>query len=125
MAELNKTQIKPLYDKSDYNIWRTRVYTAISTKGLWKVFETKKIGEASGSTTTGTGCEASVEQCQKTRNKIVSPLSDPALRAVQSEIGNHMFMMANLNDPYDSERIASRMSRMSELVSLKSETLRD
>lgn len=126
MAESDRHRIKPLDEKSDYTLWRIRVVAAISAKGLDKVFEPKKKnGEASSSPTREAGCEATVEQCQQASNIIVSALSDHALRVVRSVIGNPLKMMAKLNDRYDSKTIASRISTMSELVSIKYTSLGD
>lgn len=74
------------------------IYAAIAGKGLGKVFETKKTGDASSQTKTGPGCGATSEQYQQARNIIVSALSDISHRVVISVIGNPLFMMTKLND---------------------------
>ena len=65
------------------------------------------------------------EQRQQASNIIVSALGDHALRVVRSVIGDPVQMMAKLDDRYDSKTIATRISKMSELVSLKYTSLRD
>ena len=102
MSKLDKVRIKTLDDKSDYSLWRIRVLTAISGKGLDKVFEPyMKSGEASSSRETKKDVEGTAEQCKQASNIIVSFLSDHALRVIRSVIGNTMLMMTKLNDRYD------------------------
>lgn len=62
---------------SDDTLWPICVIANIIANGLDKVFvTTKQNGEASSQTTTGTGCDATAEQCQQAINVNISALSD-------------------------------------------------
>lgn len=124
MTDSEKYRIKPLDDKSDYTLWRIRVFAAISAKGLDKVFEAQTDGDKD-STSRDIGCNATDEQCQKASNIIVSTLSDNALRVIRFCIGNPILMMEKLNNRFDSKTIASRISKIYELVTIRYTTLRD
>lgn len=123
MTETEKIRIRQLDDKSDYALWRIRIFAAISAKSLETVFETRKQGEASSSTSTTS--PASETQCQQASNIIVSALGDHALRVVRTVIGNPKEMMEKLDARYDSKTIASRISKMSELVSIRYNSIRE
>ena len=123
MTETEKIRIRPLDDKSDYALWRIRIYAVISAKSLETVFETRRQGEVCSSTSTTS--PASETQCQQASNIIVSALGDHALRVVRTVIGKPKEMMEKLYARYDSKTIASRISKMSELVSIRYNSLRE
>ena len=123
MTETEKIRIRPLDDKSDYALWRIRIYGVISAKSLETVFETRRQGEVCSSTSTTS--PASETQCQQASNIIVSALGDHALRVVRTVIGKPKEMMEKLDARYDSKTIASRISKMSELVSIRYNSLRE
>ena len=135
MTDQDKLRIKPLDGNSDYQLWRIRVYAAISAKGLECVFspkKKKKNGEpstASSSDTTGTppkaDTEPATEHYLQASNIIVVALGDHALRVVRSVIGDPKQMMVKLNERYDSQTVASRISKMSELVSIRYTSLKE
>ena len=126
MTDLDKFRIKPLDDKSDYCLWRIRVTAAISAKGLECVFEkdNEKSSETSAASSSA-NTKPTSEQCQQASNIIVSALGDHALRVVRSVIGKPQEMIMKLDDRYDSKTIASRISKMSELVSLRYTSIKD
>lgn len=129
MTETDKPRIKALDDKSDYALWRIRVKAAISAKGLDVLFQEGKVDvptkEGEPSTSKSAADAAKDEQCQQASNIIVSTLGDHALRVVRAVIGSPKAMMKKLDDRFDSKTIASRISKMSELVSIRYTTLRD
>ena len=136
MADHDKVRIKPLDASSDYSLWRIRVLAAISAKGLDCVFGKKKKNCTPTSEDSSTSSEGAQprrteyvkpteEQCLQASNIIVSALGDHALRVVRSVIGDPSKMMVKLNDRYDSKTTASRISKMSELVSIRYTSLRD
>lgn len=74
------------------------------------------------------GLQVTDEQCHQASNIILSARSDHALRGVLSVIGNKMLKMAKLNelnDRYDFKTIGRRISKMSQLFSLKYASLSD
>lgn len=126
MTEPDKLRIRPLDDKSDYALWRIRIQAAISAKGLEEVFEEKKADNSSSDNAEKpTKSLTKAEQCQQASNLIVSALGDHALRVVRTVIGKPNQMMEKLDARYDSKTISSRISKMSELVSVRYSTLRD
>lgn len=55
----------------------------------------------------------------------MSELGHHALRVVRTVIGNPKQMMSKLDVRYDSKTISSRISKMSELVSVRYSTVKD
>ena len=58
-------------------------------------------------------------------NIIVSSLGDHALRVVRTVIGKRKSIMEKLDNRFDSKTISSRISKMSELVSIRYTTVKD
>lgn len=110
----DKLRIRPPDDKSDYTLWRIRVWAAISSKGLLDVF---------GNTAPENQVKFTERKLQAS-NIVVNALSDPSLWVVRSVIGNLKEMLVKLNAKYDSKSTASKISRMSELVSIRYTNLR-
>lgn len=74
-------------------------------------------GEATS--TTSTTLSASETQFQEASNTIFSALRDHELRVLRNKIGIPKQMMEKLDARYDSKKIASRASEISELVSIR------
>ena len=132
MNDSDIIRIRPLDDKSDYSLWRFRVTAAISAKGLDKVFkstnQTFSSGEADSSSSTAPAEQqqhVSSDNKMQASNIIVSSLGDHALRLVRTVIGDLEAMMDKLDKQFDSKTIASRISKMSELVSIRYTTIKD
>jgi len=118
MTDTDKLKIRQLDDKSDYALWRIRVRAAISAKGLKKVFgesDTATSGDASAAS----AAAPSIEHLEQASNIIVSALGDHALRVVRAVIGDPKAMMDKLDARYSSKSVASRISKFSELVSVR------
>ena len=113
----NKPRIRPLTDKSDYSLWRARIMSACSGKSLSDVFEDK----TDGSRPTD---EAFNKRCSQVSDLIVSALSDDAMRIVMDVIGDPKTMISKLDDRYRSKSTASKISKITELVSIRYKNVR-
>lgn len=112
MTDSDKMRIKPLDGKSDYALWRLRVEAACDAKGLTEAFSSEK--KPAGSDT-----ERLVAVRKQASGIIVSALGDHALRVVRSVVGNPAAMLEKLDARYDSKSTASKITKMSKLVSVR------
>lgn len=114
LRDLHKLRVRPLDYKSDYTLWCIRIRAATICKGLHDVFE-------------NTAPENEVKLTERkfqASNIAVNTISDPALRVVRSELENPEKMLVKLNARYDSKSTASKIFRMSEVVSVRYTNLR-
>lgn len=111
-TDQDRIRIRQLDDKSDYSLWRIRVTAIIDAKGLADVFSSAD-------------ADPSGEHLRQASNIIVSTLSDQALRVVRSVIGKPEQMLAKLDSRYDSKSTASKIAKVSELVSTRYSSLRE
>lgn len=127
-TDLEKIRIKALTDESDYGLWKIRIEEALSGLGLEEVLERDiSEGDSTSAATSSDAAGASPSPRNSERNKmrrkasaiITSALSDNALRVVRSVCGNPYKMMTKLDERYDSKTMASKISRMSDLLSLQ------
>ena len=114
MADPDKVRIRPLDERSDYTLWRIRIVAAIDAKGL-----TKTLSDTDDDTT------EFKDSKRQAGNIIVSALSDQALRVVRSVMSNPKDMLEKLDRRYDSKTTASKIAKMSELVSMRYTSIRD
>lgn len=114
LIDPDKLRFFPLNDKSNFTLWRIRVWAATSSRGLNDVFGNIFPEDQVKFT----------ERKQQASNIILNALSDPALRVVRSVGENPRDMLVNLNATYDMESTASKISRMSEMVSVRYTSLR-
>lgn len=111
----DKIRVRLLDDKSDYTLWRIRVRAFISSRGLDYVFGDIVLEDQV--TFTGRKRQA---------NKIImNALMDPAFRVRSSIFGNPKEMLVKLDARYHVKFTASKISRMSELVSVWYKSLCD
>lgn len=106
-----KLRIKPLSEKSDYGLWRIRVQTACSAKDLSDVFERRTDGAADD--------ERFQKRQRQASDIIVSTLTDESLRVVMTVIGDPRTMLEKLDDRYRSTTTASKISKITEFVSVR------
>lgn len=121
MSETDKLRIKPLDDKSDYSLWRIRVEAACSAKGLDNVL---LVEEPERDTAESDIATFKAHQMQAS-NIMVGALSDHPLRVVRTVIGKPYQMLAKLDARYDSKSTSSKISKMSDLVSMRYSTLKE
>lgn len=112
MTDLEKIRIRQLDDKSDYGLWCIRVKATIGAKGYSGTLDSDMVRDVSD------------EMKLHASNIIVSTLNDQALRVVRSEIGQPLDMLTKLDIRYDSKSTATRIFKMSELVSMRYVSLR-
>lgn len=115
MADTDKFRIKPFDDKGDYRLWRIRIEAACDAKEYRDVLDNNE----SDSTADDVVKEKFAADQKKASNLIIHSLADKPLRVVRSEIGNPFNMMKKLDERYDSKSTATRISKMTELVSLR------
>lgn len=114
MSDLDKLRIKVLDEKSDYALWRIRLNAICCSKGCDLALTTERAADVSDA--------AAVEKFNKQQKDassiIVSSLNDAALRVVRSVIGKPVAMIEKLDNRFNSHTTASKISKMSELVSM-------
>lgn len=118
MTESEKLLIKPLDDKDDYRLWRIRIFAACEGKGLEDVLHTSQNPHTEDE-------QKKVKfdaDKKKASNIIIRSLSDMALRIVRADIGNPVQMLKKLDERFDSKSAASRIAKMTELISLRYDT---
>lgn len=115
-------------DKSDYGLSKIRVEEAPFRLGLDQVME---IEGPAGDTTAGATSSDAADGAQSPRDRelktqrrkdsslIISALDDQALRVVHKLHGDPVKMMTKLDERYDSKTMASKISKMTELLSLQ------
>lgn len=108
MSDAEKLRIKQLDDRSDYGLWKIRVEAACSSKGVSDALQKSK-----------ERTNVSDDHKKTASGIIVAALSDPALRVVRSVIGNPVDMLEKLDARYDSRSTATKISKISELVSVR------
>lgn len=114
MTDHDKQRIKPLDEKGDYRLWKIRIEAACDAKDLMESL----INETSPEDDGDKKKEFEASQ-KKASNIIVHALEDNPLRVVRSVIGNPFLMLQKLDDRYDSKSSASRISKMTELISMR------
>lgn len=127
------TRIRQLDDKSDFALWVIRVRAAISAKGLNNVlsseFQNKVDNAIRESNSTGEHISEDVrkakDRLEQASNIIVAALSDQALRVVRNVAGKPFYMMEKLQKRYDSRSMASKIGKMSDLVSIRYTNIRE
>lgn len=102
-SDHERIRIRQLDDKSDYALWRIRVTAMIDAKGF-----SDALSRAPGD-----------ESARQASNIVVSTLSDQALRVVRSVIGKPAEMLSKLDSRYDSKSTASKIAKVSEIVSTR------
>ena len=85
----------------------------------------KKLTDAMSDMVEGADRTAYGEHQQQASNIIIASLGDQALRIVRTIVGNPNTMMAKLDERYDSKSTASKIEKMSELVSMKYYNIKD
>jgi len=118
MTEEEKTRIKPLDEKSDYRLWKIRVEAACEAKDLSEAL-LRSENPYSNETDESLKKAAFEASQRKASHIIIHALTDKPLRVIRSEVGNPFQMLAKLDERYDSKTTASRISKMTELVSLR------
>lgn len=103
----DKILIRPLDDHSDYAICRIRVAARVDVKGYSAAIESQ------------TRSTPSEDSELLASSIIVNYLSDQALMVVGTVIGNQRDMLTKLDSGCGSKSIASRIAKMSELVSTR------
>lgn len=119
-VEKDKYTIKPLTNDCDYGLWKIRVTAALEALGLARVVTVEAASETASTADAGnrgSPTEADVEKKRKACAIIVRALSDGALRVVRDVVNDPVQMLAKLDDRYDNNSTASKISKMSELVS--------
>lgn len=114
----DKIRIKQLEEKDDYRLWRIRISAACDSKGIEEVLEVEKNPHTDAAKQT----KFVVDQ-KKASNVIVAALSDKALRVVRSSIGKPFEMLRKLDERYDSKSAAARISKMTELITMRYDSI--
>lgn len=113
MVDPDKGSIRPLGERSDYNLWLIRVVAVIEAKVL----------EVTLSTTDD--IDQDMDEMRQAKNIIYGSLSHQALHIVCTVLGNPTQILEKLDRHYDSKTIASNNARMSDVVSIRCSSLRD
>lgn len=119
MSDTDKVRIKPLDDKDDYRLWRIRMATACDSKGLENVLAFERCPEDDDESK-----KKFKSDQKKASNIIVAALSDRALRVVRSNIGSPYLMINKLDERYDSKSAAARIAKMTELISMRYDSMK-
>ena len=115
MADIDKIRIKQLDDSADYDLWRIRVEAACSAKGFGAVLEEPSAPLSSSSDET----QKFADRQRQASNLVISALGDHALRVVRTVIGKPYEMLEKLDKRYNSHSTATKITKMTELVSMK------
>lgn len=114
MAEPEKARIDPLREGQDFATWKIRIEAICHSKGLIAALEHEQKPDSAKESD-----EIFHSNQKKACGIIVSALSNEALRVVRSDIGNPCVMLRKLGERYDSKTAASRIAKMTELISLR------
>lgn len=116
MEESSKVKIRLRHSKSDYSLRRIHVYPACDEKNISDVLE-NKFTRADDAT------EKEVNNFKRMQRFasgiIISALTYTTLRVIRSVFGNACNMIAKLNQRFDSKSPASKISCMSEFLTLR------
>ena len=115
---MNDSDVKPiiklLTETSDYSLWEVRVEVACEELGceeaLGKSFESDK-------------CDLMKKKRQKASGVIVRALSDTPLRIVQSVGCSPVEMLDELDARYASKMAASKITNMTDLITINHTSL--
>lgn len=113
-SEPAKALIEQLDDEQDYGLWYLRVEAVCNAKGLNEVLTNEP-----NPYTEEEPKAKFLENQKKASGIIVSALSNPALRIVRSDSNNPFLMLQKLAERYDSKTAASRIAKMTELITLR------
>ena len=116
MTTKEKTHIRPLDEKSNYALWCIRVLAAISAEGLQDALKNRSADKDE---------QVYVDHQQQASNIVVAVLSNQALRVVRTVIGIPTGTLTKLDQRYDSKSTASKIAKMSELVSMRYTSLKE
>ena len=109
----DKIRIKQLDERDDYRLWRIRISAAFDSKGIDEVLEVEK------NTHTDANKQAKfVADQRKGSSIIVAALSEKALWVVRSSIGKPFEMLHKLDERYNSKSAATRISKITELITM-------
>ena len=115
MTDSEKTMIKALTETSDYSLWKVRVEAACEEKDCEDALD--KSLEADESDT-----------MKKARRKasaiIIKALSDTPLRIVKEVKGSPVKMLEKLDARYASKTAASKITKMTDLITMKYKSLK-
>ncbi|PXF39675.1 Copia protein [Gracilariopsis chorda] len=114
MSESERPRIEPLSEGQDYGIWKIRIEAAWNAKGLSSTLEREN-----SLTEEGDDESKFLSDQRKASGIIVSALSNEALRVVRNDVNNPYRMLQKLGERYDSKTAASRIARMTELISMR------
>lgn len=117
MTDSDKTslKIKPLTDQSDYQLWKVRLEGACVEKNCEEALE-QFPAEMS---------ETDYKKKQRLASSIkIAALSDTALRIVQMVKGDPVQMLEKLDARYASKTAASKITKMTDLITMKYTSLR-
>lgn len=109
MLDQDTLCIRTLDEKSSSHLLWIRVVAEIEAKGLQHVLTTSCKGGSSGK----------VERQHQESNVTVKALSDHALRFARAANGDPILMLEKLDNRYDSNSTVTKISKMSELVSMR------
>ena len=118
MADSDKLRIKPLQSGDNYRLWRIRIEAACDAKNLDDVLNRERNPHSDPDKKAKFAGDM-----RKASGIIVAALSNEPLRIVRSEIRKPYSMIKKLNERYDSKSAASCISKMTELISLRYDSL--
>ena len=113
-----RIRIKPLDDKDDYRLWRIRISAACDSRGIEEVLSSANQHEDAT-----LRAKFAMDQ-KKASNIVVAALSDKALRVVRSCIGQPNEMLRRLDERYDSKSAATCVTKMTELINLRYDSIK-
>ena len=114
MAEFDKVRIKPLQSGNDYRLWSIRIEAACDSKNLDDILNRERKPHSDLDKKA-----KFANDMRKASGIIVGALGNEPLWIVRSEIGKPYSMINKLNERYDSKSAASRISKMTELISIR------
>ena len=119
-VDKDKYFITPLTNESDYGLWKIRVLSALEALGLARALMMDADSETASTADAGSRGTSGENDDSKKRKAcaiIIRALSDSVLRVVRDVITDPDQIMAKLDARYDNKSTASKISKMSELVS--------
>lgn len=110
-----KPRIRPYDEKGDYTLWGIRIEAACEVKGLKDILKAERPPAAATPPD-----QEEFSNSQKCASHLtVNAMTGKPLRVVRGDIENPYRMLSKLDERYDSKSAASRICKMSELVSLR------
>ena len=114
MTDTEKVRIKPFEGDDDFRLWKIHIEAACDAKNLDEVLTRERNPHSDPDRKAKFSADM-----RKASGIIVAALSNEPLRIVRADVGKPYTMLKKLSERYDSKSTASRISKMTELISLR------